>query len=387
MHNFSYWEKTSFFQDVDFLIVGSGLVGLNTAITLKQQYPKARVLILERGILPTGASTKNAGFACIGSASEIIADLQQHPAHSVWQLVAQRYEGLNRLRQRLGDSILDFESKGNYEIFTQAQGELFEKCLAEMPYLNQQLSHTIGKRDVFKEKTRFDIQSLGLNPDKIQGLIWNKAEGSLNTGKMMQALLQMAYHLKVEILNGITVTGIEEIENHAIVISHEIPKILAKQVIIATNAFAKDLLPQLPIVAVRNQVFVTSAIKDLKIKGCFHSEQGYIYFRNLPDNRLLIGGARHKALVAETTAAFGENPFLEDYLYDFLKKEILPEHTAFTFEHKWSGILGMGESKMPIIKRHSPHITVAARLGGMGVAIGILIAEKAASIALENIEI
>ena len=36
--------------------------------------PKSKVLILERGIFPNGASTKNAGFATFGSLSEIISD-------------------------------------------------------------------------------------------------------------------------------------------------------------------------------------------------------------------------------------------------------------------------------------------------------------------------
>ena len=73
--NLSYWELKSWFMNVDFTIVGSGIVGLNCAFYLKQKYPSANILILEKGILPQRASTKNAGFACFGSLSEIIDDL------------------------------------------------------------------------------------------------------------------------------------------------------------------------------------------------------------------------------------------------------------------------------------------------------------------------
>ena len=62
-HTFSYWERTAFIENADVIIIGSGLVGLSAALYLKQQQPALKVLVLERGFLPTGASTKNAGFA------------------------------------------------------------------------------------------------------------------------------------------------------------------------------------------------------------------------------------------------------------------------------------------------------------------------------------
>ena len=66
--NYSYWEYKEWFAHNDFVIVGSGIVGLNCALQLKTRFPKSSVLILEKGLLPQGASTKNAGFACFGSA-------------------------------------------------------------------------------------------------------------------------------------------------------------------------------------------------------------------------------------------------------------------------------------------------------------------------------
>ena len=75
---YSYWELREWFSDIDFTVFGSGIVGLNCAMELKKKHPKARVLLLEKGMLPQGASTKNAGFACFGSLSELIDDLNTH---------------------------------------------------------------------------------------------------------------------------------------------------------------------------------------------------------------------------------------------------------------------------------------------------------------------
>ncbi|RYZ47414.1 MAG: FAD-binding oxidoreductase, partial [Sphingobacteriales bacterium] len=62
----SYWEKTSFLH-YDHIVIGSGIVGLSTALELRGRFPSSRILVLERGLLPTGASSRNAGFACMGS--------------------------------------------------------------------------------------------------------------------------------------------------------------------------------------------------------------------------------------------------------------------------------------------------------------------------------
>jgi hypothetical protein len=50
-------------------------------------------------MLPHGASTKNAGFACF-EVFEIIDDLKSHSEEEVYQLVTKRLEGLV-LRKRL----------------------------------------------------------------------------------------------------------------------------------------------------------------------------------------------------------------------------------------------------------------------------------------------
>ena len=83
MNQLSYWEIKQWFQQVDFTIVGSGIVGLNCALNLKRNHPNAKVLVLEKGTLPQGASTKNAGFACFGSLSELIDDLNSHSEEEV----------------------------------------------------------------------------------------------------------------------------------------------------------------------------------------------------------------------------------------------------------------------------------------------------------------
>ena len=45
--NLSYWEIKSWLNNIDYTIVGSGIVGLNCALRLKEKFPKSKILILE----------------------------------------------------------------------------------------------------------------------------------------------------------------------------------------------------------------------------------------------------------------------------------------------------------------------------------------------------
>ncbi len=98
-NTFSYWERTAFIDDADVVVIGSGIVGLSAALHLKKQHPLLKVLVLERGFLPTGASTKNAGFACFGTVSEQLKGLERASEEEVAALVNYKWRGLQRLRQ------------------------------------------------------------------------------------------------------------------------------------------------------------------------------------------------------------------------------------------------------------------------------------------------
>ncbi len=130
--NLSFWEHKTWLSNIDFAVIGSGIVGLSCALSLRKKYPKSKIVVFERGMLPSGASTKNAGFACFGSISEILEDLKNHSEEEVVRLVKSRVEGLKLLRNTLGDQQLDYKEYGGYELFTREDEELFETCKSKL---------------------------------------------------------------------------------------------------------------------------------------------------------------------------------------------------------------------------------------------------------------
>lgn len=375
--NLSYWEKKNFFH-ADIVIVGGGIVGLNAALTIKQVQPKISVLILERGFLPSGASTKNAGFACFGSISELIEQEKISGTKGLHQLISKRWRGLLKLRSLLGDENIDFQNPGGYELF-KTGNSLSEQCVAKLSHFNTLIEDIVLQKDVFITANH-KIRNFGFRG--VEYLIENKLEAQLDPGLMMKALTAKCMEAGIQILANCNVNQINS-ETHGVALETNNGRFTAKRLLLANNAFIKELLPELAVVPGRGQVIVTSPVPDLKFSGTFHYDKGYYYFRNI-DGRILLGGGRNLDFDAEQTSAFGETPLVQKALSDLLKDVILPD-TSFEIEHRWSGIMGFGPQLAPIMQEVEPNVFCAVRCSGMGIAIGSYTGEEAGEMILKHL--
>ena len=375
---FSYWERATWLDASDYIVIGSGIVGLNAALHLKTLKPNAKVTVLERGMLPNGASTKNAGFACFGSLSEIAADVELSGWDAALELVCKRYEGLCLLRNMLGDTAIEYEALGGFELFRHSDTRIHQQALALMEPLNKELSGLTAKPQVYKHNTQL-IDEMGFK--NVTHLIENSAEGQINPGKMMRRLLSRAAEADIAVLHGIQVLHIHETAS-GVELETSVGAMKALNVLVATNGFASQLLPQLEVKPARAQVLITQPIENLKVKGSFHMDEGYLYFRNV-GNRILLGGGRNLDFETETTVSHETTDTIQHYLEDLLQTVILPDQT-FTVDQRWAGTMGLGSSKKPIVERVSPHVFCAVRMGGMGIALGSLTGREAAEMVSNN---
>ena len=366
----SVWEKETFFAHKDVIIVGSGLVGLWSAYYLKKAAPQARILVVERGIIPTGASTRNAGFACIGSATELLADARKIGEQSMLEIVSMRYEGLQRIKKVFGNKEIQYERYGGYELITDSQYTRLKQLKNDLGWLNIILRKAIKDQKTFRIADK-KIKDFGFK--HTSHLIESKAEAQLHSGKLLQALLRKVQGMGVEVMTQTEVKSFEK-ANDKITLLTNLPVALScSQLLICTNGFATQLLPKIDVAPVRGQVLVTSPIKKLPFKGTFHFDEGFYYFRNL-GNRVLLGGARNKAMQEENSDLLVTTELIQEELERFLKEVILPRQ-KYTIEHRWSGIMGMGSGKFPIIKRVEKNVYCAVRLSGMGVALSPVVGD------------
>ena len=371
----SYWEHDTYFKHYDIIIIGGGLVGLSTALALSEQDDKLNIAVLERGAIPTGASTRNAGFACFGSISELASDLKSMSSEELKALIQMRKSGLDHLRSLVEDQVMDYEEDGGFEYFMPGEEDLHEICINQINEFNQLVFEATGLKDTFEE-----IQASEADIPSRLSLIKNNHEGQLHPAKMVQALVEKVGKVAA-LFFGAEVASIDESDRSITVKLMDSREIHCDKLIHATNGFTKHLKEVKDVRPVRNQVFVTSPLTTIPWKGCYHLNEGFIYFRRV-GNRILIGGARNK-FETEDTGSFGMSEDVETYLRTFLEQQLMVKE-PFQFESKWSGILAVGSQKKPIIRQVSDRQFIGIRMGGMGIAIGSLVGKELAKLVITN---
>jgi glycine/D-amino acid oxidase-like deaminating enzyme len=178
--------------------------------------------------------------------------------------------------------------------------------------------------------------------------------------------VDLIYGLNIEELN--VQTGNVKIRQH---------EFKPGKIVLCTNGLTNGLFKGLDVIPARNQVLITNEILSEPWNCSFHQRQGYVYYRSV-GKRILIGGGRDLFKESEYTDSLDINEEIIQYLRGHL--EGLIGLNDFQIEHRWSGIMGLGNTKGPIIQKINNQVYVAVRMGGMGVAIGTAVGKQVSEI-------
>lgn len=365
----SIWEQQAFFAEQDLIIVGSGFAGLWAAYELRKKHAHWRILIVEKESAPKGASIRNAGFACFGSPTELMADTAYAGRNAVMEIAEMRWKGIEKIKKLFPASAIDFESCGGYECLSSSLHNL-QKMEEEVAVLNKWFEPITQQPKTF-EWCNEELHKYGFK--NFDALIKNKAEGYLHSGKLAKTFMRMLQQMNIDFLFGMEVLQWEEQQNGVILNTNKGIQLKARQVLFCLNAFTTSLFPQLPVKPARGQVLVTQPVKNLTCKGGFHFHEGFYYFRNI-GNCILLGGARNKAIEEETTTEFSTTNFIQKELEHFLFEHILKPPVDIAY--RWSGIMAFTPGKKPMVHNYSGRIKAVIACNGMGVALTPIIAEQ-----------
>lgn len=380
MHFIDGGITTSPWEDVllsfDLVVVGAGIIGLSTAIDIAERYPTRRIVILERGLLPTGATTRNAGFACFGSAGEIYSDIARMGQKGAMAVVERRIEGLRKLKQRCSEADIGLEEHGGHELFF-ADHEV----LSNLPELNEMLEPLLGE-DVFTRRDDL-ITKYRFGPST-HALVYIKHEATLHSGLLVNALWRKAQQLGVRILTGALVTHIHNGQSLTVHTIGGERTIQTDTTVLATNGnlsqitVTQDALTlKLPsFEPARGQVMLTSPIEGLTLRGSFHFDSGYYYFRNV-GNRILFGGGRNSDFDAERTFSMKTTEPLQEHLEQLLRTVIAPGRDVH-IERRWSGTMAFTADRQPLVEKVAKNVVLAFGCNGMGIALASNIAADVA---------
>ena len=370
---FSFWEKQQYLGKYDVIIIGSGFTGLCAGLTFLKSQPALRVAIIESAIIGTLASSRNAGFMCYGSPSELGTDIGNQSTANSLAMIRAKHKGMKLLLQFAGKRNIQFKKVAAYELLDKT-APATTAALEHIDALNGLFQEAIGIPQYFSQTTKPHFA------DGFQDAIAFAYEGQLNPAATVYALTQLFRNLGGIHLNATTAQGLEKSEGH-----FEVPTNLgtlqSKQVIVATNAFTSALIPSSQIQPKRAQVLLTSPIAKMPYLGNFHMDFGYVYFRNV-GNRLLLGGARNTNFESENSAKPELNPLIQSVL-DTLLVKLLP-HQNYTIEDRWAGIMGFDVKNRPQVRVLDSNLLLVAGMNGMGTALGPALGYEAANILLSD---
>lgn len=367
--------------EADVLVVGGGITGMAAAVFLRRLDPSLVVLVVDRALGGSGASTRNAGFACMGSLGELLADDVAMGRAAAVSLYRRRWEGLQLLEELVPAAAMDLSWCGGSELFFEEQAEEWERVRSSLAGWNADIRSAAGIACAFEADAGADWG--GWRPGgACVGSVRHLVEGRLHPGKMLRALVDLARRESVRMQSGVELRRLEESASGVRAVDSYGREWRGSRVLVATNAFTPQLLPEVAVVPARNQVLLTEDLRVDFPDKCFHVNQGYIYFRRY-GNRMLIGGARHLDPEGETTDQLGDHAGLQTFLLDFAEQRLLGYRPAVA--HRWSGIIGVGPGKLPIVEKLSERIAVAVRLSGMGVALGSAIGRDGARLILDHV--
>ena len=374
----SFWEKDSYYADTDIVIVGAGLMGLWSAFELKKAAPSLSITILEKNATPLGASTRNAGFACFGSLTELISDESAMGTAAMLSIVESRFKGIQKIRANFSDETIQYDACGGFEAI---QNDHFTapNLDAHIHYLNELLATITGNQQTFcnatKQMNRYGVKAF-------DHLVYNSFEAGIHSGKLVNELTNKVLALGVRIINGVEVKGWINTAESVEITTQFGPSMKTKQLIVCVNGFTQTLLPELNILPARGQILLTKPIEGLALKGTFHFDEGFYYWRNV-GNRILIGGARNMDIAGEQTTNLAGSDKIRNHLAQFLATYIDTLY-PIEIEQYWSGIMGFTPTKEPLCTWAEPNVLAVIACNGMGVALTPIVAEKVATMVLAN---
>jgi glycine/D-amino acid oxidase-like deaminating enzyme len=288
---------------------------------------------------------------------------------TVWDTVSMRVEGLRELFSLVDPSHIHYEACGSWDIIREEEESLPPDFLA---FLNEKLFEISGEKTVYAEdKTKW----IDAGFSGVKTTYSNRLEGAIHTGKLIEELHRSCTNEGIHFLFGVEVLSFESFDS-CVEIHTSMGTIQSAKLMVCTNAFAKDYLDDIQ--AARAQVLVTKPIANLSVKGTFHMESGYYYFRHV-GNRILFGGGRNLDFAGETSTEFETTLVIQEKLTQYLNELILP-NTPVEIDYSWSGIMAVGSEKKPIIQKTNKNIAFGVRMGGMGVAIGASVGKQLSKI-------
>lgn len=367
-------------DEVDVAIVGGGILGAACAYHLQNNdaTKDLKVALFESRQIASGSTGRNAGFVLRGIQAyynHAVKLYGREIALEVFKFAEENQRQIRVFAETVkGDAELDFE-------LTECGSYLLASSLDELDDL--QKSAEMMKED------GFEVEFLREDPiaRDFYGAIYNARDLAINPVKLTRALLSKS---KVRVFENEEVYSVKKSASGGkLVVSTPRRSMIANKVLLVTNAYSAlgSYALAEKVNVVRGQILVTCPLKKrLKdLQTICYANYGFEYFRQLPDNRLLLGGCRQQFMDEERgfgdTVTRSVQTALESYL-----KHRFPECAGTPVDYRFSGLMAFTNDGLPLVGEHEglPGVFCAVGCNGHGLGFGLNLARMLVNVALNG---
>ena len=127
-------------------------------------------------------------------------------------------------------------------------------------------------------------------------------------------------------------------------------------------------------------MLATTRTDEVKVERPTYSRYGYDYWQQLPDGRVILGGARDKFPDQSWTMATKPTQGVQAELDRILREEVGVHNAEVT--HRWAGTSSYTDKKRPICEVVRENVVAVGAFCGHGNVMGPLAARAAVELAL-----
>jgi len=332
----------------DVVVIGGGVTGCACALALAER--GLRVRLLEAAEVASGASGRNGGFALRGGAMPYDRARRQLGHEAARELWALTERALDRIEELAGDA---FRRTGSLRL---AAGADEAETLA-------------AEQDALREDG-FAVECAELPPRlaaRFSVALLHPHDGAIHPVRWVRKLAARAVAAGADVAEGVRVRA------------SDVDALDAEAIVVATEGATRAVLPELhaSVWPLRGQMLATEPLPERVFARPHYAREGYDYWQQLPDRRLVVGGRRDVSFETEETDVDATTGLIQSQLESLVRDLV---GTPARITHRWSGVWGETRDRLPLVGRlpTRDRVWVAAGYSGHGNVLGFACGELVA---------
>lgn len=340
------WPALKANIEADVVVIGAGITGLSAALFLARG--GARVVILEARDVAAGASGRNGGFLLSGTSESYAAAIEhlgRERARRVWAFSAANHVMVRELIAELADVGMDcsYQQVGSLRIAT--SDEEMSELVASVALLRED-----GWRADLAERVELPAH---LGEHGYYGGIFYPDDAEVHPARYVRGIARLAVAAGASIYGESPVTALRFADDGWLAQTPS-GSVRCSTLLLATNAWTGELGPRLGqldlarlIVPQRGQMLATDPVEARLFFCPCYADEGYQYWRQRQDGRLVIGGWRNTSFATEAVLDETPGDVVQGHMDRFLRETLGLSDVRVA--HRWAGVMAFSPDGLPLV--------------------------------------